>query len=175
LILNNCRSRGQCQVLEVLAQPSDFCSHERPWVVFDETPFRDLQQQPLIAHKGWLNLIDGAVQRFEHASPETVRAFFSQALDRTCRGYVTTNDVPRHGITAAASYGRIPRNPSSGRPCFLPVNVAIEKEINLDQLEFHRDAIWAAAVEAYAAHRPYLFSDLELKAMRPYLVQFPTI
>ena len=175
LILNNSRSRGQCQALEVLAQPSDVCSHERPWAVLNETPFRDLQKQPLITHKGWFTLIDGAEQRFEQASPETVREFFSRAIDHPEREYVTQADVPRHGITAGACYGRVPRNPRHGRPCFLPVNVAVDKAIDLDPLESDRNAIWAAAVQSYAEHRPYLFSDQELQAMKPYLAQFQTL
>jgi len=175
LILNNSRDKGQSQALEILAQPNDRHSQENRWVVFDETPFRDLQQEPLIIHKGWFTVFDGAEQRFRKVRPETVRAFFSRTVDRPTRMYATKGDVARHGVVAGACYGRVPRNPEHGRPCFLPINVAGHSHIDLARLESDRDAIWAAAVQAYDQHKPHNFSDQELTAMKPYLAQFPTV
>jgi predicted P-loop ATPase len=175
LILNNSRDQGQCQVVEILAQPNDLSSHKQPWVVFDETPFRDLQQEPMVIHKGWFTVFDAAEQRFRKARPERVRAFFSQTVDRPSRMYATKGDVARHGVIAGACYGRVPRNPEYGRPCFLPINVAGHSDIDLARLESDRDAIWAAAVQAYDQRSPHNFSEREFNGMKPYLAQFPTI
>lgn len=175
LILNAKGYQGQCSFFEQITAMPEPSTRRKPWLVFRDNKLDSIQKDPFSIHQSWITVVDTVEMRAQGCDLERFRDFLIQRHDTPDRRHITTSPVPRHCVLTGVSYGKTPANPEHGRPCFLPVNVATHSPINFDRLTEERSAIWSAAYRAHLQQSPYLFTEAELRAMKPYLAQFPSI
>ena len=151
------------------------------WSTTVQQGMAHIKDRPHILHAGWIVVIDEVERYFSRRYVEELKNLISVSQDYSAKKYMNESWYPRNFVLAGATNNRDFLIDPTGNRRFLPIVVrgkVSSKEnpnvriIDLDRLQGDRDAIWAAAYQAYLAGRPRLFSSSELAEVKPYVDGF---
>jgi hypothetical protein len=177
-ILVGPQNAGKSAFFRYLTPPQ----HSGPaWSTTVQQGISHIKDRPHILHAGWIVVIDEVERYFARRYVEELKNLISVSQDYSAKKYQNEAHYPRNFVLAGATNNRDFLVDPTGNRRFLPIVVSGKvpsKEnpairiIDLDRLQADRDAIWAAAYQAYLAGRPRLFSSSELAEVERYIDGF---
>jgi hypothetical protein len=151
------------------------------WSTTVQQGISHIKDRPHVLHAGWIVVIDEVERYFSRRYVEELKNLISVSQDYSAKKYQNEAHYPRNFVLAGATNNRDFLVDPTGNRRFLPIIVSgkvASKEnpairiVDLDRLQADRDAIWAAAYQAYLAGRPRLFSSSELAEVERYIDGF---
>lgn len=152
-----------------------------PWSTTVQQGITYLKDRPHVLHAGWIVVLDEIERYFQRKYVEELKNLISTSSDYSAKKYQNETVYPRSFVLAGATNTRDFLVDPTGNRRFLPIIVhgkvpspedARVKIIDLDRLQRDRDAIWAAAYQAYLAGDPWTFSSHELALVNAYIDGF---
>lgn len=175
-ILLGHQNLGKSTFFRYLAPP-----HQRDWVSTLQIGLNTLKEKPHRLHCGWIVVLDEVERYFKRQFVEELKNLVSAPIDVSARKYREQEQFPRNFILVAAGNGRDFFKDPTGNRRFIPIvckGKVPSKEnrksliIDLDALKERRDAIWAAAYQAYHNGEAHTFSSHEISHLSLYLGGF---
>jgi hypothetical protein len=151
------------------------------WSTTVQQGISHIKDRPHILHAGWIVVIDEVERYFSRRYVEELKNLISVSQDYSAKKYQNEAHYPRNFVLAGATNNRDFLVDPTGNRRFMPIVVKGKipsrenpdiRVIDLDRLQADRDAIWAAAYQAYLAGRPRLLSSSELSEVESYVEGF---
>ena len=125
-------------------------------------------------HVGWLLEIPEVDRHFTSLASENLKNLVTIRTDEIRRPYQQPTKAPRgFGLIGTTNQDTFLCD-ATGNRRFIPIAIKV-CEIDVELLQRERDAIWAAAVQAYRAGQSWEFSTGELAALSDYQSDFMEI
>jgi hypothetical protein len=151
------------------------------WSTTVQQGISHVKDRPHILHAGWIVVLDEVERYFQRRYVEELKNLVSTRADYSAKKYENEAHYPRSFVLAGATNNSDFLVDPTGNRRFLPIIVhgkvpAPENKlisiIDLDRLQADRDSIWAAALQAYMAGRPWIFTSSELAEIERYIEGF---
>lgn len=176
LILVGPQNLGKSFFFQYLTPP-DSLEGGYPWVGTVQQGISYLKDKPHVLHAGWIALLDEVERYFKRQYTEELKNLVSVSVDRSARKWENERSFPRAFVMAGNTNTDAFMVDPTGNRRFMPVTVLGKvpspenpdiKIIDLDRVKQDRNAIWAAAYQAYMDHPVHEFSSYELSQLSEY-------
>jgi len=182
-ILVGSQNCGKSTFFQYLTPPSPTDPGSYPWASTIQQGIRTIKEKPHLLHAGWFVILDETERYFQRSYVEELKNMLSVSVDRSARKYENERNFPRAFVLCGATNSDDFFVDPTGNRRFMPIVVkgkipsAEDPKtliIDLDRVKQERDAIWAAAYQAYMDNPVHTFSSDELKQMKEYQENFCT-
>ena len=137
------------------------------------TPLETLMKEQYRLHVAWLLELPEIDHFFSSKNIENFKNLITTRVDEVRRPYAS---LPESLKRRFVMIGTTNRNQflvdSTGNRRFVPLEIGANFLIPWKELTEQRDALWAAAVQAYRAGTPYEFNSGEIAQISEYIAEF---
>jgi hypothetical protein len=180
-ILIGGQNSGKSTFLQYLTPPSPHDTGSYPWTCTIQQGIRTIKEKPHLLHAGWIVVLDECERYFRRQYVEELKNLISVSVDRSARKYENERSFDRSFVLCGATNSTDFLVDPTGNRRFMPVPVVGKvpspqnpdiKIIDLDRVKRDRDAIWAAAYQAYQDCPVHTFTSYEIVQLNNYIDGF---